>query len=156
MGRCAGRRGLGQDRSGLDELIEKILLQAELLELRANPDRAAEATVIEAKLDKGNGPLATVLVNRGTLKRGDVFVVGTAERPGPRDDRRQGPADQGSRPVDAGRSARPRRRAATPATTSPWSRTNSAPAKWPQYRQEKATDQRTATAPASLDTMFSA
>jgi translation initiation factor IF-2 len=63
--------------AGLDKLIEKILLQAELLELRANPDRAAEATVIEAKLDKGKGPLATVLINRGTLKVGDIFVVGT-------------------------------------------------------------------------------
>ena len=47
-----------------------------LLELRANPDRAAEATVIEAKLDKGKGPLATVLVRRGTLKRGDMLVCG--------------------------------------------------------------------------------
>ena len=63
-------------KTGLDDLLEKIQLQAELLELRANPDRAAEATVIEARLDKGRGPLATVLVNRGTLKVGDVFVVG--------------------------------------------------------------------------------
>ena len=63
--------------AGLDDLIEKILLQAELLELKANPDRAAEATVIEAKLDKGKGPLATVLVNRGTLKVGDIFVAGS-------------------------------------------------------------------------------
>ncbi len=63
-------------RTGLDELQEKILLQAELLDLKANPNRAAEATVIEAKLDKGRGPLATVLVSRGTLKTGDVFVVG--------------------------------------------------------------------------------
>ncbi len=62
---------------GLDELIEKILIQAELLELKSNPDRDAEATVIEAKLDKGKGPVATVLVNRGTLKRGDIFVVGS-------------------------------------------------------------------------------
>jgi translation initiation factor IF-2 len=62
---------------GLPELIEKILLQAELLELRANPDRAAEATVVEAKLDKGKGPLATVLITRGTLKIGDILVVGT-------------------------------------------------------------------------------
>ncbi|WP_299324226.1 translation initiation factor IF-2 [Parasphingopyxis sp.] len=61
---------------GLDELTEKILLQAELLELKANPDREAEGTVVEAKLDKGRGPVATVLVNRGTLKRGDIFVVG--------------------------------------------------------------------------------
>jgi translation initiation factor IF-2 len=63
--------------AGLPELIEKILLQAELLELRANPDRAGEATVIEAKLDKGKGPLATVLITRGTLKVGDILVVGT-------------------------------------------------------------------------------
>ncbi|MEO5707207.1 MAG: translation initiation factor IF-2 [Alteraurantiacibacter sp.] len=62
---------------GLDELIEKILLQAELLELKARPDRMAEATVIEAKLDKGRGPVATVLVNRGTLKVGDTLVVGS-------------------------------------------------------------------------------
>jgi len=63
-------------KTGLDQLIEKIQLQAELLELKANPDRDAEGTVIEAKLDKGRGPVATVLVTRGTLKVGDVFVVG--------------------------------------------------------------------------------
>ncbi|MGK2910928.1 MAG: translation initiation factor IF-2 [Sphingobium sp.] len=63
-------------KTGLDELIEKILLQAELLELTANPDRAAEGNVIEAKLDKGRGPVATVLVRKGTLKVGDTFVVG--------------------------------------------------------------------------------
>ena len=63
-------------KTGLDTLIEKIQLQAELLELRANPDRPAEGTVIEAKLDKGRGPVATVLVTRGTLKVGDVFVIG--------------------------------------------------------------------------------
>ena len=61
---------------GLDTLIEKIMLQAELLELRANPDRAAEGTVVEAQLDKGRGPVATILVGRGTLKVGDIFVVG--------------------------------------------------------------------------------
>ena len=62
--------------AGLDELIEKILLQSELLELKANPDRAAEATVIEAKLDKGRGPVATVLVERGTIRVGDIVVAG--------------------------------------------------------------------------------
>ncbi|HEY0043534.1 MAG TPA: translation initiation factor IF-2 [Allosphingosinicella sp.] len=62
--------------TNLDGLLEAIALQAEVLELRANPDRAAEGTVVEAKLDKGRGPLATVLVQRGTLKVGDVFVVG--------------------------------------------------------------------------------
>ena len=63
-------------KTNLDELLEAISLQAEILELKANPDRAAEGTVVEAKLDKGRGPLATVLVQRGTLKVGDVFVVG--------------------------------------------------------------------------------
>ncbi len=63
-------------KTNLDELIEKILLQAEILELKANPDRAAEGNVIEARLDKGKGALATVLVRRGTLKRGDIFVMG--------------------------------------------------------------------------------
>ena len=63
-------------KTGLDTLIEKIQLQAELLELRANPDRAAEGSVIEAKLDKGRGSLATILVRRGTLRVGDIVVVG--------------------------------------------------------------------------------
>jgi len=63
---------------GIDKLLEAIQLQAEILELKANPDRAAEGTVIEAKLDKGRGPLATVLVERGTLRVGDVFVAGAS------------------------------------------------------------------------------
>ena len=62
--------------TGLDTLLENIALQAELLELNANPKRPAEGAVIEAKLDVGRGPVATVLVQRGTLKRGDIFVVG--------------------------------------------------------------------------------
>lgn len=61
---------------GLDELLEAIALQAEILELKANPDRAAEGAVIEAQLDVGRGPVATVLVQSGTLKQGDIFVVG--------------------------------------------------------------------------------
>ncbi|MDZ7588056.1 MAG: translation initiation factor IF-2 [Parasphingorhabdus sp.] len=63
-------------KTNLDELISKIQLQAELMELKANPDRAAEGFVVEAKLDKGRGPVATVLVSRGTLRTGDIFVVG--------------------------------------------------------------------------------
>jgi translation initiation factor IF-2 len=63
-------------KTGLDDLIEQILLQSEVLNLRANPDRPAEATVIESKLDKGRGTVATVLVQKGTLKRGDIVVVG--------------------------------------------------------------------------------
>ncbi|NNU79036.1 translation initiation factor IF-2 [Halovulum dunhuangense] len=61
---------------GLDTLLENIALQAEVLELKANPDRPAEGAVIEAQLDVGRGPVATVLVQKGTLKRGDIFVVG--------------------------------------------------------------------------------
>ena len=61
---------------GLDELLEAIALQSEILELKANPNRAAEGAVIEAQLDVGRGPVATVLVQKGTLHRGDIFVVG--------------------------------------------------------------------------------
>ena len=61
---------------GLDKLEEAILLQAEILDLKANPGRPAEGAVIEAKLDKGRGPVATVLVQRGTLKVGDIVVAG--------------------------------------------------------------------------------
>jgi translation initiation factor IF-2 len=61
---------------GLDELLEAIALQAEILELKANPDRAAQGAVIEAQLDVGRGPVATVLVQKGTLRQGDIFVVG--------------------------------------------------------------------------------
>lgn len=62
---------------GLDELMEMILLVAEMEELKANPNRLAYGTVIEAKLDKGKGPVATVLVQKGTLRVGDPIVVGT-------------------------------------------------------------------------------
>lgn len=60
----------------LDRLLEAIALQAEILDLRANPDRAAEGTVIESRLDRGRGPVATVLVQKGTLKTGDIVVAG--------------------------------------------------------------------------------
>jgi translation initiation factor IF-2 len=63
--------------TGLDKLEEAILLQAEILDLKANPDRPAEGAVVEAKLDKGRGPVATVLVQRGTLKVGDIVVAGS-------------------------------------------------------------------------------
>ena len=61
---------------GIDNLIENIVLQSEILELKSNPKRLAEGTVIEAKLDVGRGPVATVLVQKGTLKRSDIIVVG--------------------------------------------------------------------------------
>ncbi len=66
-----------KQKIGLDTLLEMILLQAEVLELKANPHRPAKGTVIEAKLDRGRGPVATVLVQNGTLRVGDAFVVGT-------------------------------------------------------------------------------
>ena len=64
-------------KTNLDGLLDAILLQAELLDLKANPDRAAEGSVVEARLDKGRGAVATLLVQRGTLKRGDILVVGS-------------------------------------------------------------------------------
>ncbi|WP_408873918.1 translation initiation factor IF-2 [Gluconobacter roseus] len=63
-------------RTGLDKLEECILLQAELLDLKANPDRVAEGVVIESRLDRGRGPVAAVLVQKGTLRRGDIVVAG--------------------------------------------------------------------------------
>ena len=65
-------------RTGLDKLLEAIVLQAEVLELRANPDRSAEGIVIEAKLEAGRGPVGTVLIQRGTLHVGDIMVAGSA------------------------------------------------------------------------------
>ena len=63
-------------KTGLDNLLEAILLQAEILDLRANPDRAAEGAVIESRLDRGRGPVATVLVQKGSLHQGDIVVAG--------------------------------------------------------------------------------
>jgi translation initiation factor IF-2 len=64
-------------KTGLDRLEEAILLQAEILDLKANPDRPAEGSIIEAKLERGRGPVATVLIKRGTLRTGDIFVAGS-------------------------------------------------------------------------------
>ena len=142
-------------KTGLDELIEKIQLQAELLELKANPDRAAEGTVIEAKLDKGRGPVATILVNRGTLKVGDIIVVG-AESGKVRamtDDKGQQIKQAGpSLPVEVlGLSGVPR--AGDPLSVVE----NEARAREvAEYRQGVMTSKRTAGGPASLESMFSA
>ncbi len=65
-------------KMGIDKLLETILLVAEMAELKANPDRQAKGVVIEAKLDKGRGPVATLLVQNGTLNAGDILVAGTA------------------------------------------------------------------------------
>ena len=63
---------------GIEDLLENLVVQAEVLELSANPNRAAKGTVIEARLDKGRGPIMTVLVQNGTLKLGDIIIAGTA------------------------------------------------------------------------------
>ena len=65
-------------KTGLDKLLEAILLQAEVLELTANPDRPAEGVIVEAKLERGRGPVGTALIQRGTLKLGDLVVAGQA------------------------------------------------------------------------------
>ncbi|MBM3543244.1 MAG: translation initiation factor IF-2 [Alphaproteobacteria bacterium] len=65
-------------RTGLDKLLEAILLQAEVLELKANPDRPAEGVIVEAKLERGRGPVGTALIQRGTLRLGDLIVAGSA------------------------------------------------------------------------------
>ena len=91
----------------LDKLLEAISLQAEVLDLKANPDRAAEGTVIESKLDRGRGPVATVLVQKGTLKTGRHRGGRRRMGPGAGDARRQGPPGEGRRAVAAGRDPRP-------------------------------------------------
>ncbi|NLS27833.1 Translation initiation factor IF-2 [Sphingomonas sp. S2M10] len=140
---------------GLDELIEKIQLQAELLELRANPDREAEGTVIEAKLDKGRGPVATILVNRGTLRVGDVFVVG-AESGKVRamiDDKGRQIKEAGpAMPVEVlGISG-------VPSAGDPMQvvESEARAREVAEYRQGVLLQKRTTQAPASLESMFSA
>ncbi|MEO9462316.1 MAG: translation initiation factor IF-2 [Marinomonas sp.] len=139
--------------TNLDQLLEKIANQAELLELKARPDRDAEATVIEAQLDKGRGPVATVLVTRGTLKRGDTFVVG----------RESGKVraiinDQGKQIKEAGPSM-PVEVLGLGGVPSAGDQltvveNEQRAREVAEYRREKATEQRTALAPTSFDTMF--
>ena len=73
---------------GISELLESVLLVAEVKDLRANPGRRAKGIIIEAKLDRGRGPVATVLIQNGTLSYGDVVIAGHRGRQSPRDDRR--------------------------------------------------------------------
>ena len=139
--------------TGLDELIEQIMLQAELLELKARRDRDAEATVVEAQLDKGRGAVATVLVTRGTLKRGDTFVAGT-ESGRVRaliDDKGKQVKEAGpSTPVEVlGLGGVPMAGEQLTVVENEQRAREVA-----QYRQEKATEKRTALAPTSFDTMF--
>ncbi|WP_375289596.1 translation initiation factor IF-2 [Qipengyuania sp.] len=142
-----------KNKTNLDELLEEIALQAELLELKANPDRAAEATVIEAQLDKGRGPVATVLVTRGTLKRGDTFVVGVESgrvRAIVDDQGKQIKEAGPSMPVEVlGLGGVPGAGDVLTVVENEQRAREVA-----QYRQEKATEKRTALAPTSFDTMF--
>ena len=139
--------------AGLDKLIEAIGLQAELLELKARPDRDAEATVIEAQLDKGRGPVATVLVTRGTLKRGDTFVVGTQSGKVRAivDDKGQQLKEAGpSMPVEVlGLGGVPSAGDNLSVVENEQRAREVA-----KYRQERATEKRTALAPTNFDTMF--
>ncbi|MEQ5786974.1 translation initiation factor IF-2 [Erythrobacter sp. NFXS35] len=138
----------------LDKLLEAIALQAELLELKARPDRDAEATVIEAQLDKGRGPVATVLVTRGTLKRGDNFVVGTQSGKVRAlvDDKGQQLKEAGpSMPVEVlGLGGVPSAGDVLTVVENEQRAREVA-----EYRQELATEKRTALAPTNFDTMFS-
>ena len=142
-------------KTGLDELIEKIQLQAELMDLSANPDRPAEGSVIEASLDKGRGPVATVLVTRGTLKVGDIFVVGAESgkvRALVDDKGRQIKKAEPSMPVEIlGMSG-------TPAAGDQLQvvEDEARAREVAEYRQGVLTQKRTTTAPASLESMFSA
>lgn len=142
-------------KTNLEELIEKIHLQAELLELKARPDRPAEGIVIEAKLDKGRGPVATVLVQRGTLKRGDIFVVGsqTGKVRAMIDDKGTQPKEAGpSVPVEVlGLSGVPS--AGDKLTVV---ENESRAREVATYRAEQEKLQRTTQAPTSLENMFSA
>ena len=142
-------------KTGLDALIDKILLQAELLELSANPDRDAEGTVVEAQLDKGRGAVATILVRRGTLKVGDTFVVGAESgkvRAMINDQGQQVKSAGPSTPVEVlGLSGVPM--AGDQMTVVE----NEARAREvAAYRQEQATKKRTTAAPTSFEHMFSA
>jgi translation initiation factor IF-2 len=142
-------------KTGLDDLIEKILLQAEFLELKANPDRPAEGNVIEAKLDKGRGPVATILVSRGTLKVGDVFVVGqeSGKVRALVNDKGQQVKEAGpSTPVEVlGLTGVPRAGDQMSVVENE-ARAREVAA----YRAELATRQRTTSAPTSFEHMFSA
>ena len=141
--------------AGLDSLLEKIQLQAELLELRANPDRAAEATVIEAKLDKGKGPLATVLIDRGTLKVGDILVVGghSGRVRAMLDDKgRQIKEAPPALPVEVLGIGGVPMAGDTLTVVESEARAREVAA----FRNEQATAKRTTSAPASLENMFSA
>jgi translation initiation factor IF-2 len=140
---------------GLDELVEKIQLLAELNELTANPDRAAEGKVVEARLDKGKGPVATILIQRGTLKTGDIFVVGAESgrvRAMNNDKGMQIKEAGPSMPVEVLGLGGVPSAGDTLTVVESEARAREVAA----YRSEVATRKRTGGGPASLESMFSA
>jgi len=142
-------------KTGLDKLLDAIAVQAEIMELKANPDRAAEGTVVEAKLDKGRGPVATILVRRGTLKVGDIFVCG-AESGRVRalidDQGKQIKSAGPSMPVEVlGLGGVP-----MAGDTLTVVENEARAREVATYRQEQATRKRTVQAPVSLEGMFEA
>jgi len=143
-----------KNKTNLDGLLDKIALQAELLELQARPDRPAEAIVIEAQLDKGRGPVATVLITRGTLKKGDNFVVGSESgkvRAIVDDQGKQIKEAGPSMPVEVlGLGGVPDAGEQLTVVENEQRAREVA-----QYRREKATETRTALAPTNFDAMFS-
>ena len=142
-------------KTGIDKLLEAINLQAELLELKANPDRAADATVVEAKLDKGRGPVATVLVQRGTLKVGDTFVAGPAAGKV-----RALVDSHGARVKEAGPSfpVEVLGLSSLPSAGDPFTvvENDQRAREVADYRQRKLDEKRTTQAPMSLENMFAA
>ncbi len=142
-------------KKGLDTLVEKIQLQAELSELAANPSRSAEGKVIEAKLDKGKGPVATILIQRGTLKTGDIFVVGAESgrvRAMTNDKGLQIKEAGPSMPVEVLGLGGVPSAGDTLTVVESEARAREVAA----YRSSVATAKRTGTGPASLESMFSA
>ena len=142
-------------KTGLDTLLDAIALQAEIMELKANPDRAAEGTVVEAKLDKGRGPVATILVRRGTLKVGDIFVCGAESgrvRALINDKGQQIKEAVPAMPVEVLGLGGVPMAGDTLTVVENEARAREVAA----YRQEQATRQRTTQAPVSLEGMFSA
>ncbi|MGH6652800.1 MAG: translation initiation factor IF-2, partial [Sphingopyxis sp.] len=142
-------------KTGLDKLLEAIAVQAEIMELKANPDRAAEGTVVEAKLDKGRGPVATILVRRGTLKVGDIFVCGAESgrvRALVNDQGQQIKTAGPSLPVEVlGLGGVP-----MAGDTLTVVENEARAREVASYRQEQATRKRTVQAPVSLEGMFEA
>jgi translation initiation factor IF-2 len=142
-------------KTGLDKLLEAIANQAELLELKANPDRPAEGAVVEARLDKGRGPLATVLIQRGTLRVGDIFVAGpiSGKVRAMIDDKGRQVKEAGpSLPVEVlGLSGVP-----SAGDTLSVVENEARAREVASYRQSVIDRKRTTSAPASLDSMFSA